>query len=102
MLRPEQCFPPKAAVATYDQAEEKKKRQTTKHKAMEKGKEGKCAQGDVLSPCGSLAVFSCEAKLAEKMGGICFFFSHKDCSVSIPQVPWAWFSSFFLTNQSDF
>lgn len=25
MLRPEQCFPPKAAVATYDQAEEKKK-----------------------------------------------------------------------------
>lgn len=41
---------------------------------MEKGKEGKCAQGDVLSPCGSLAVFSCEAKLAEKMGGICFFF----------------------------
>lgn len=35
MLRPEQCFPPKAAVATHDQAEEGKK---TTHKQLNKKK----------------------------------------------------------------
>lgn len=59
---------------TTSQRTKRTKKAKQQQPKIKKGREGKCAQGNVTL-LRSLGVFSCKAKLAEKMGGMCLVFT---------------------------